>query len=92
MKRIRTELSVEIDSVFVVRRLGRSIESWCARCGGVVTLVTPEDAGLLTGTSARSIYRLVESGGVHWGEAPGDLLLVCLSSLLEQTENKCSSE
>ena len=92
MKRITTELSVEIDNVFVVRRLGGSIESWCARCSAAATLVTPEDAGVLTGTSARSIYRLIESGGVHWGEAPGDLLLVCVSSLLEQTKNKSSYE
>jgi hypothetical protein len=87
-----TELSVEIDDVFVVRRLGRSVEGWCAGCGATATMVTPEDAGVLTGAGARSIYRLVESGAVHWGEAAGDVLLVCLGSLLEQTNQKLSPE
>ena len=92
LKKIRTELSVEIDDVFVVRRLGRSVEGWCAGCGGAATLVTPEDAGVLTGTGTRSVYRLVETGAIHWGEAPGDLLLVCLGSLLEQTGQKLNPE
>lgn len=92
MKKIRTELSVEIDDVFVVRRLGRSVEGWCAGCGRTATLVTPEDAGVLTGAGARSIYQLVESDAVHWGEGPGELLLVCLSSLLEVPEYGSNSE
>ena len=82
MKKIRTECSVEIDDVFVVQRLGRSVEGWCPGCGGAATLVTPEDAGVLTGAGARSIYRLVESGEIHWVDGPEDLLLVCLGSLL----------
>jgi hypothetical protein len=80
-KKIRTECSIEIDDVFVVKRLGRSVEGWCAGCGSVATLLTPEDAATLAGSGARLIYRLVELGEIHWAEAPGDLLLVCLDSL-----------
>ena len=92
MRSIRTELSVEIDDVFVVRRLGRSVEGWCDGCGATATLVTPEDAGVLTGAGARSIYRLVESSAVHWREAPGGLLLVCLSSLLARTGQESAGD
>lgn len=91
-KRISTEYSVEIDDVFVVQRLGRSVEGWCAGCGGTATLVTPEDAATLVGTGARSIYRLVELGEIHWNEAPRGLLLVCLSSLLERIGQKFHTE
>jgi hypothetical protein len=84
-KRIRTECSVEIDDVFVVKRVGRSVEGWCAGCGCAATLVTPEDAATLTGTGARSIYRLVEAGEIHWADGPEHLLLICLASLLEKT-------
>ncbi|MCA1592724.1 MAG: helix-turn-helix domain-containing protein [Acidobacteria bacterium] len=84
MKKIRTECSVEIDDVFVVKRLGRSVEGWCAGCGGTATMVTPEDAATLVGTGARSIYRLVESGEIHWAEGPETLVLICLCSLLER--------
>jgi hypothetical protein len=91
-KRIRTECSVEIDDVFVVKRLGRSVEGWCAGCVRRATLVTPEDAATLLGTGARFIYRLVESGEIHWAEGPADLLLVCLNSLLEKTGQNFHTE
>lgn len=83
-KEIRTECSVEIDDVFVVKRRGRSVEGWCSGCRGQATMLTPEDAATLAGTKARSIYRLIELGEIHSEEAPGDLLLVCLASLLER--------
>ena len=76
---------MEIDDVYVVKRVGRSVEGWCQGCGGMATLVTPEDAATLTGTGARSIYRLVEAGEIHWADGPEHLLLVCLASLLEKT-------
>ena len=85
-KKIRTECIVEIDDVFVVKRLGRSVEGWCAGCGRTTTLITPEDAATLVGTGARAIYRLVECGEIHWSEAPEHLLFVCLDSLLEKDE------
>ena len=91
-KRIKTECSVEIDDVFVVQRLGRSVEGWCAGCSGMATLVTPEDAATLVRTGARSIYRLVELGEIHWADGPGHLLLVCLGSLLERTGQNFNSE
>ncbi len=86
-KRIRTECSVQIDDVYVVERSGRSVEGWCAGCRETVTLVTPEDAATLTGKGARAVYRLVEAGEVHWSEAPGDLLLVCVNSLLRRNRH-----
>ena len=91
-KRIRTECSVEIDQVSVVERTGRSVEGWCAGCGQAATHVTPEDAAMLVGTGPRAIYRLVESGEIHWADAPGDLLLVCLGSLLEKSGHTSRSE
>jgi len=83
-KSIRTESSVEIDDVLVVNRWGRSVDGWCAGCNTETTLVTPEDAAALTGVGARFVYRLIELGEIHSQDAPGDLLLVCLVSLLER--------
>lgn len=83
-KRIRTECSVEINDVLVVNRWGRSVEGWCSGCGTETTLVTPEDAATLSGIGARSVYRLIELEEIHSQDAAGDLLLVCLVSLLER--------
>lgn len=91
-KRIRTQSSIEIDDVFVVKRLGHSVEGWCAGCGVRATLLTPEDAAMLTGMETRSIYRLVEAGEIHWAEGSETLLLVCLGSLLEKTGQTLGSK
>ena len=87
-KRIRTECSVEIDDVFVVERLGRSTEGWCAGCGRTQTHVTPEDAAMLTGTGTRAVYRLIEANEIHWSDGPGNLLLICVDSMLEKTSQE----
>ena len=91
-KRIRTECRVEIDDVFVVQRLGRSVVGWCPGCGCAATMVMPEDAATLTGTGARSIYRFVEAGEIHWADGPEHMLLICLASLLERTGQNFNSE
>ena len=69
-KEIRTECSVEIDDVFVVKRRGRSVEGWCSDCRGQATMLTPEDAATLAGTRARSIYRLIELGEIPRKKRP----------------------
>ncbi len=84
-KRIRTECSVEIDDVLVIKRVGRSVEGWCAGCGRATTHVTPEDAAMLIGTGPRAIYCLVELGEIHWADGPENLVLICLCSLLDKT-------
>jgi len=91
-KRIRTESSVEIDDVFVVKRLGRSVEGWCTGCGVQATLVTPEDAAMLTGMETRAVYRLIESGEIHWADGPERLVLICLGSLLDHAGQTRASD
>jgi hypothetical protein len=91
-KRIRTECSVEIDDVYVVKRVGRSVKGWCEGCGRAATLVTPEDAAVLTGMETRAVYRMVEASEIHWADGPEHLLLVCLGSLLEKAGHKFNSE
>jgi len=44
-------------------------------------MVTPEHAARLLGTAPRAIYRLVESGGLHFTEVDSGGLLVCVNSL-----------
>ncbi|HXG68777.1 MAG TPA: hypothetical protein VNO70_27010 [Blastocatellia bacterium] len=44
-------------------------------------MVTPEEAVILTGISARAIYRWVEGGRVHYTETAAGFLFICLQSL-----------
>ena len=49
-------------------------------------MVAPAAAALLAGLSARAVYRLVESGRLHFEELAADELLICTDSLRRETE------
>ena len=84
MKRVRTtEVIIERDEVFVVRRPPARAAVRCEACGGA-ELVSPETAAVLGRTTTRTLYRLVEAGLVHFAETPEGLLFVCLRSLRQE--------
>src|SRR5262249_18017814 len=80
-KRKKTEITVEIDEVFVVRRSRPITLAWCVECNEQVRIVTPDEAAEITGASLRAIYRVVDAGSAHFTEMPEGLVLVCLNSL-----------
>ncbi len=81
MKR-RTEITVE-EQIRIIRRSGVSAQIACAECGSEV-MVKPDDAALALGVSARTIYRWVEEGKIHFREDAAGALVVCPRSILEQ--------
>ena len=77
----RTRITVETERVLIVR--GHSCESdgWCNQCGAKVKLVAPEVAASLSGLSRRAVYRLIETGQVHFTESRDAIVSICLESL-----------
>lgn len=61
--------------------------SWCLHCNGEFSLLTPGLAAELLSVSTRMIYRMVESGRVHFFEATDGELFICLNSLLLAESN-----
>jgi len=43
---------------------------------------------MFAGVSPRTIYRRVEAGLVHFAESSEGWLLICLGSLLDESQNK----
>ena len=78
----RIEITIERQRVTFIRRKG-SASGWCASCGQQVWMVTPEEAALLAGLAARTIYRRVEGGSVHFTESADGSLLICADSIVE---------
>ncbi len=76
-----TEITIETEQVVVIRRQAEINERWCDGCSAIVRMVTPEQVALLTQISARTIYRRVEAGELHFTETPEGALLICLDSL-----------
>ena len=84
MKR-KIQLTIETHELLVISRTKGSTQGWCSECVGDVPLVRPEEAAVLADVSPRTIYRRVEAGLVHFAESPEGWLLVCLSSLLDES-------
>ena len=77
----KTEITVEFEEVFVIRRPRRSIMAWCAECADQVRMVAPDEAATAASVSSRTIYRWVEARRIHFTETPEGFLLICHNSL-----------
>lgn len=78
----RTEITVEVDRVLIIRRR-RSIRGWCAECSGEVDLVGEVEAEALTGMSGQTLRDHAQTCGWHVLEGEDGTGLVCLQSLLK---------
>ena len=76
-----TEIIIEKEEAFVVRKVPRRVFAWCAQCAAEVRVCTPDEAGAAARVGARTVYRWVEAGKVHFTETAEGPLLVCLNSL-----------
>ena len=77
----KTEITIETDRMFIIRRRSTLIQTWCATCFQVVKMAALEDAANLAGMRSRELYRAVEAGKLHFLETVEGRLLVCLNSL-----------
>jgi hypothetical protein len=79
--RKRTIVRVETRSLSVIRPVRAAVNFWCGQCAAVVPTVTPEHAARISGSTPREVYRLIESGRLHFTETTDGQLLVCCESL-----------
>jgi len=81
MKR-RTEITIETNGVLVMRVRTEALTAWCPRCRAHVTMVTPDQAAIMSNTGSQAIYRLVENERPHYTETNQGTMLICVNSLL----------
>ena len=77
----KTEIEIELSETVAYSRRSERFETFCPECKSLVEMSSPQVAAILTRTTEREIYRLVETGKVHFVET--DRVLVCLKSLTE---------
>jgi hypothetical protein len=70
---------VEIDERIAVTNTEQQFEAYCSECKTMTDMATPKTAGILTATSEREVFRLIEAKEVHFIENAG--ILVCVESL-----------
>ena len=76
-----TQITLQTDEAFVIRRTAGSVQALCAECGSIMPMVTPEEGSILFGIAVRSIYRGLEAGELHFQETSSGPVVVCLDSL-----------
>ncbi len=77
----KTEIEIEMSETVAYSSRGERFENFCPICKCMTQMATPSVAAILRKTTEREIYRLVETGKVHFVET--DRVLVCLQSLSE---------
>ena len=81
MKNKKTEILIETHERTLVRWLEKEVRSFCRVCLTEGFFILPERAAIESGASVREIFRMVESGAVHFIETDNRLTLVCRASL-----------
>ncbi len=77
----KTEIEIELSETVAYCRRSERFETFCPECKSLVEMTTPQVAAILERPTEREIYRLVETGAVHFIET--DRVLICLKSLTE---------
>lgn len=79
----RTEKTVEIHEFYAIRTASGSLPALCADCSTPdAIMLAPDHAAVLSQVPTRTIYRLVETGSIHYRETPNGSLVVCIRSLV----------
>jgi len=81
MKR-RTEITIETERFLVIRRRRINEVPFCSLCGGRAPMLSVEEAARCEGLSQLEVFRLVDSGRVHFVVTTEGRLFVCRESLV----------
>lgn len=71
----------ESEETVVFKRSGKRVTGFCPRCASDVEMIAPDVLSIITASSEREIFRLLEAGHVYFVEE--DRVLVCASCYAE---------
>ena len=81
----RTVLNFETREFLLIHKVNDEIRSLCNDCNAETDWLTTEQSVVVTGLSARELFRRVENGALHHKESPQGFLFICSQSL----SNEC---
>ena len=82
MKRT-TEVIYETEELTTVKAR-RGFKGFCRQCNAFVEMLPTEAAALLTGLGERELFRLIETGEIHFVEA--ERVFVCRESSMNRSK------
>lgn len=84
-KKRRIEITVKTDRVLTIRQRQARALAWCERCAQQVQMAPGDEAAATAGVTARTLYRWVEDGKIHFVEMADGSVWVCLESVPKST-------
>jgi hypothetical protein len=82
----RAEITFEQEETVILRQGDSNLLDFCPRCQTTVRLLTPEVMVVLVAVSEREVFRLIESGQIHFIETKR--IYVCLGCYAKAIEDK----
>jgi hypothetical protein len=76
-----TEVFIETNETYTIKRKRFFVRSWCEDCGRKVNMISPSDAALFVCVDAEIIYSLIDTKQIHSCGLKAETPLVCLRSL-----------
>jgi hypothetical protein len=74
-------VTVETHSQTLIHASRSSLVTYCDQCPNEALMLRSDQAAAVFGTTERNLFRLIETGGVHFLEVQGGSVLVCCNSL-----------
>ena len=82
-KRIRRRIISQTKQVAILVDSAPQSDVYCEVCGEASVMISPLLAAKLCKISAREIYRLIESGKIHFVEMADNQIFVCPPSIIK---------
>lgn len=77
----KMEIEVRQNRIWLIENGKPAADRACSSCAGRGTMLSVTEARQIANISSRAIYRMVESGQLHFQETADGSLLVCSESL-----------
>jgi hypothetical protein len=81
MTKTQTEVFIETNETYSIKRKRIFVRSWCEDCGRKVNMISPSDAALFVCVETETIYSLIDTKQIHSFRLKAETPLVCLRSL-----------
>ena len=80
----RTEITIETNSLVVLRGRRSSTTTWCPQCEAACEMIPIEGLGVISNLPSPEVETWLESEAIHRLQAPDGALLICLNSLVKR--------
>jgi hypothetical protein len=81
MAKTRTEIFIETNETYIIKRQRFFVRDWCKICERQVSLVSPSEAASLMCQETKIIYSLIDDNQIHCCHSKTEIPLICLRSL-----------